>query len=215
MFILDQTNSIANTFIAELRDVDIQNDRLKFRNNLQRLGEILAYEISKSFDFFDTEIQTPLGVKSTKLIIDQPILISVLRAALPFYQGFLNFFDKADSGFVGAYRKENFGMKEVEIEYLYQALPEIEGKILILIDPMLASGNSFVKTINNILKKGNPKMIHIVSVIAAPEGVNLINGSLNIPFKLWTCSLDERLDDRAYINPGLGDAGDLCFGDKI
>ena len=217
MFILEDTNSIANHFLTELRNKTLQNDRLKFRRNLERLGEVMAYEVSKTFDFEETLISTPLGIKNSKLMVEQPILIAVLRAALPFYQGFLNFFDQADTAFIGAYRKEEKegGDLGIEIEYLYQATPDINNKNLILIDPMLATGKSVVKTIENLLLIGKPKEIHIVSVIAAPEGIELIKNSIKIPHKLWLCSLDELLNDQSYIIPGLGDAGDLSFGNKI
>lgn len=215
MFILEDTNSIANHFIAELRNENIQIDRLKFRRNLERLGEVMAYEISKTFDFEESLVSTPLGQKKSNLIINQPILIAVLRAALPFYQGFLNFFDQADSGFIGAFRKEESGDLEIEIEYLYQATPDINNKTLILIDPMLATGKSILKTIENLLLSGNPKEIHIVSVIAAPEGIEFLKAGIKQPYQLWICSLDECLNGQSYIIPGLGDAGDLCFGNKI
>jgi uracil phosphoribosyltransferase len=216
MFILEKNNSVANHFLAELREKNHQNDRLKFRKNLERLGEIMAYEVSKTLTFREVDVETSLGTKRTGLIQEQPVLIAVLRAALPFYQGFLNFFDKADSGFIGAYRKEEENNHEgVEIEYLYQATPDIKNKILILVDPMLATGKSIVKTIENLQAKGNPQHIHIVSVIAAPEGIRYINENVKVPFKLWICSLDERLNEKSYIIPGLGDAGDLCFGNKI
>jgi len=216
MFVLEDTNSVANHFLAELRDINHQNDRMKFRKNLERLGEVMAYEISKSFNFHDVEVLTPLGAKKTYLIYEEPVLIAVLRAALPFYNGFLNFFDKADSGFIGAYRKEEGNENAgIEIEYLYQATPEIDNKNLILIDPMLATGKSIVKTVDNLLLKGSPKSIQIVSVIAAPEGIDFINQSIKSPFKLWVCSIDRCLNEQSYIIPGLGDAGDLSFGDKI
>lgn len=216
MFILEDKNSIANHFLAELRNETVQNDRLKFRRNLERLGEIMAYEVSKKFDFSENIVSTPLGKKRSNLVLEQPILIAVLRAALPFYQGFLNFFDQADSGFIGAYRKEEkTGDPTVEIEYLYQATPDINNKTLILIDPMLATGKSIVKTIENLLLLGIPKSIHIVSVIAAPEGIEYIKANIKQPFHLWLCSVDEYLNDQFYIIPGLGDAGDLCFGNKI
>jgi len=217
MFILEETNSIANHFLAELRNKTLQNDRLKFRRNLERLGEVMAYEVSKTFDFEETLVSTPLGIKNSKLMVEQPILIAVLRAALPFYQGFLNFFDQADTAFIGAYRKEEKEGEDlgIEIEYLYQATPDINNKNLILIDPMLATGKSVVKTIENLLLIGKPKEIHIVSVIAAPEGIELIKDSIKIPHRLWLCSLDEFLNDQSYIIPGLGDAGDLSFGNKI
>jgi uracil phosphoribosyltransferase len=216
MFILEDTNSVANHFIAELRSESIQIDRLKFRRNLERLGEVMAYEISKTFDYEESLVSTPLGEKKSNLIINQPILIAVLRAALPFYQGFLNFFDQADSGFIGAYRKEESGDSEIEIEYLYQATPDINNKTLILIDPMLATGKSILKTIENLLLIGNPKEIHIVSVIAAPEGIEFYKRKCQgADYQLWVCSLDDFLNDQSYIIPGLGDAGDLCFGNKI
>ncbi|MCH6234617.1 uracil phosphoribosyltransferase [Cognataquiflexum rubidum] len=216
MFILEDKNSIANHFLAELRNETLQNDRLKFRRNLERLGEVMAYEVSKAFDFSEIVISSPLGKKKSNLILEQPILIAILRAALPFYQGFLNFFDQADSGFIGAFRKEEqVGDPKVEVEYLYQATPDINNKTLILIDPMLATGKSIVKTIENLLLIGNPKEIHIVSVIAAPEGIEFLKASIKQPYQLWICSLDECLNDQSYIIPGLGDAGDLCFGNKI
>jgi uracil phosphoribosyltransferase len=216
MFILEENNSVANHFLAELRDKNHQKDRLRFRRNLERLGEIMAYEISKTLTYRDVNVETPLGTKKSRLILEQPILISVMRAALPFYQGFLNFFDLADSGFIGAYRKEEENVNEgIEIEYLYQATPDINNKNLILVDPMLATGKSIVKTIENLQIKGIAQNIHIVSVIAAPEGVRYVNENVKIPFKLWICSLDECLNEKSYIIPGLGDAGDLCFGNKI
>ncbi|SNS02447.1 uracil phosphoribosyltransferase [Belliella buryatensis] len=216
MFILNQQNSIANTFLAEIRNIKVQNDRLRFRKNLERLGELLAYEISKSLSFKQELITTPLKETSLNLISDQPVLISVLRAAMPFYQGFLNIYDQADSGFIGAYRTEEVkDGAEIEISLLYQAAPNIEGKEVILIDPMLASGKSFLKSIENLKKNGTPKMIHIASVIAAPEGVDFLKQNINLPYKLWTCALDEKLNPNSYIVPGLGDAGDLAFGQKL
>ncbi|SIS79996.1 uracil phosphoribosyltransferase [Belliella pelovolcani] len=216
MFILNQQNSIANTYLAEIRNVEVQHDRLRFRKNIERLGELLAYEISKSLSFKQTSITTPLKDTSINLISDQPILISVLRAAMPFYQGFLNIYDHADSGFIGAYRTEEVkGGAEIEISLLYQAAPNIDGKEVILIDPMLATGKSFLKSIENLQKNGLPKMIHIASVIAAPEGVAYLEQNIKLPYKLWTCALDEKLNSNSYIVPGLGDAGDLAFGEKL
>ncbi|PSL02013.1 uracil phosphoribosyltransferase [Cecembia rubra] len=216
MFVLAKENSIAHQFLSEVRDIHIQHDRWKFRNNLERLGEIMAYEISKVLDYEEIQIHTPLTETKAKKLKEKPVLISVLRASIPFYQGFLNYFDQADSGFVGAYRKpEKEGDKEVEIEFLYQAAPNIEGREVILIDPMLATGKSFVKTIQNLLQNGTPKTIHIACLIAAPEGVSFIQNNINVPYKLWIGALDEKLNDKFYIVPGLGDAGDLCFGDKI
>lgn len=216
MFVLAKENSIALQFLSEVRDIHIQHDRWRFRKNLERLGEIMAYEISKDLDYEEIHINTPLTDTHAKKLKEKPVLISVLRAAIPFYQGFLNYYDQADSGFVGAYRKpEKEGDKEVEIEFLYQAAPNLEGREVILIDPMLATGKSFVKTIHNLLQNGTPKIIHIACLIAAPEGVSYIQNNINVPYKLWLGALDEKLNDKFYIVPGLGDAGDLCFGDKI
>lgn len=217
MFILDQKNSIANQYLYELRDKNIQMDSLRFRKNLERLGEIMAYEISKSLQFDSKAIETPLGNITIPLLNEQPVLISVMRAAIPFYQGFLNFFDAAESGFIGAYRlPEKVGQKEINIDYLYQAAPSIQGKDVILIDPMLATGKSLLKTVENLLRThGSPSMIHFACVIAAPEGIEYLRNQLSIPFKIWICSLDEKLNDKSYIIPGLGDAGDLCFGPKL
>lgn len=216
MFILNSIDSIAHQFLADIRDIDIQKDRLKFRKNLERLGEIMAYEISKTLEYGDFEVETPLKKTKVKKLKNSPVLISVLRAALPFYQGFINYFDTSDSGFVGAYRKEeNPEKKEIEIDFLYQAAPNLEGKEVILIDPMLATGKSFVKTVQHLLLNGKPKLIHIACIIASPEGVSFIEENLNIPFKLWIGALDESLNEKFYIVPGLGDAGDLSFGNKL
>ncbi|GAB2621722.1 uracil phosphoribosyltransferase [Belliella aquatica] len=216
MFILNETNSIANNFLSEIRDISVHQDRLRFRKNLERLGEIMAYEISKDLDYKETEIHTPLQSTSVNTLDNQPILISVLRAALPFYQGFSNFYDQAPSGFIGAYRaKENSIDSAISIDLDYLAAPDLNGKEIILIDPMLATGKSFIKSVEAMMQNGIPKMIHIASVIAAPEGINFINASMSIPFKIWTCALDEKLNSKSYIIPGLGDAGDLAFGVKL
>ncbi|MFC0261519.1 uracil phosphoribosyltransferase [Fontibacter flavus] len=216
MFILDHQNSIVHQFMTEIRDVQVQKDRLRFRRNFERLGEIMAYEISKDLGYRAIEIQTPLQKTTARVLNEKPVLISVMRAAIPFYQGFLNYFDQADSGFVGAYRKEEKeGDQEIEIEFLYQAAPNLEGREVILVDPMLATGKSFVKTVENLLRNGKPKMLHLVCLIAAPEGVEYLKQNLKLPYKLWVGALDEKLNEKFYIVPGLGDAGDLCFGDKI
>ena len=216
MFILDKDHSLALEFMSEIRNVHTQHDRWRFRKNLERLGEIMSYEISKSLDYQEATIKTPLAETQIKKLKEKPVLISVLRAAIPFYQGFLNYFDQSDSGFVGAYRRsEKEELQEVKIDFLYQATPNLEGREVILIDPMLATGKSFVKTIQNLLANGTPSMIHIASVIAAPEGVAYIQNHIELPYKIWTVSLDDHLNNKSYIVPGLGDAGDLCFGDKV
>lgn len=212
-FVLDEQPSVANRFLAELRDKDIQQDPLRFRKNLERLGEIMAYEISSTLKFKETKIETSLGQKLMQVPNEQPVLISILRAALPYFQGFLNCFDKAESGFIGAFRKEDAA--ELSIELGYIASPNLEGKTLILIDPMLATGKSIVRAVKALESKGMPAQLHIACVVAAPEGVKYLEENLKLPFMLWTCSMDEKLNSDFYIVPGLGDAGDLCFGDKI
>lgn len=213
MFILTQNNSIANQFIAELRDIQVHSERMRFRKNLERLGEILAYEISKSLHFESKEIETPLKKTQMEVPQEQLVLVAVLRASLPFYQGFLNFFDQAESGFIGAFREE--GAKELEINLGYHASPILDGKTVILADPMLATGKSFIRSIEALLTHGTPKKIHIAAAFAAPEGINYLESNLKIPHSLWLGTLDEKLNDLNYIVPGLGDAGDLAFGEKL
>jgi len=213
MFILNSRNSIANEFLKELRSTSLQNDRLRFRRNLERLGEIMAYEISKDLEYGTSSIETPLKSTQVDIIQEQPVIIPILRAALPFFQGVVNYFDHADCGFIGAYRKEDAA--DIEIDFGYMAAPDINDKEVILVDPMLASGKSFIKSIDNLFKNGIPSKVHIVAVIASPEGVAYIQQHLNVPFKFWLCSLDEGLNDKYYIVPGLGDAGDLAYGSKL
>lgn len=213
MFVLADNNNIAQQYLSELRDITVQGDRAKFRLNLQRIGEILSYEISKEMSFAEKEIQTPIESTIGKFLEEQPLLICVLRASMPFFQGFLNVFDKADCGFVGAFRQES-GDK-IEIDFSYQATPDVSGREVILIDPMLATGKSIVKTVNNLLQIGAPKVIHIAGVIAAPEGLDYIAKHIEVPIKLWVAAIDRELNDKSYIVPGLGDAGDLSFGPKL
>lgn len=200
--------------MSEMRDIMVQNDRMRFRRNLERLGEILAYEISKSFSYKAKEVETPLAKTLTSLPDSRLVLISVLRASLPFYQGFLNFFDEAESGFIGAFRDENED-GEIKINLGYHATPSLEGKVIILMDPMLATGKSIIKTLDTILLRGTPSMIHITALFAAPEGIKYIEENLKLPYKLWLGSVDEKLNHLSYIVPGLGDAGDLAFGEKL
>lgn len=214
MLVLDQVDNVGNQFLAELRNIEVQNDRLRFKKNLARLGSIFAYEVSKSLSYQKQSVETPLGTKEIKLINSQPIVLVMLRAALPFYDGFIEFFDHADSGFIGSYRVENED-SPISVNYLYQAFPEIGGREVIILDPMLATGKSMVEAINKILEVGHPKKIHVVSIIAAPEGIEYIQSKIGIPVEIWVGSVDERLNDKSYIVPGLGDAGDLAFGPKI
>jgi len=213
MFILSQQPSIANQFLAELRDKQIQKDRMRFRKNLERLGEVLAFEVSKTLNYQKKEIQTPLEQMEMHLTSDQVVLVAVLRAALPFYQGFLNFFDQAESGFIGAFREESGA--ELTVNLGYHASPNLDNKVLILVDPMLATGQSCVESLQTLLKHGSPKAIHLVAAFAAPEGVEYLKKAISVPYSLWLGTLDEKLNSKSYIVPGLGDAGDLSFGEKL
>jgi uracil phosphoribosyltransferase len=212
VFVLDKRNSIGNQFLSELRDVNHQQDRLRFRTNVERLGQLMAYEISKVLPYQEKDVVTPLGKKAIHVIQEQPVLITILRAGLPFFQGFLNYFDKADCGFIGAYRKEG---EHITIKLDYVATTTLQDRIVILIDPMLATGRSILDSIKAILNNGNPSHIHIVSLVAANEGIKYLNDNLKISFSLWACSVDSELNQQFYIVPGLGDAGDLSFGPKI
>jgi len=215
VFVLNKENSIANQFLAELRDVNHQTDRMRFRKNLARLGQIMAYEFSKSLTYQPTEVQSPLGIAKTAAHTNDILLLTILRAGLPFYEGFLDYFDRADSGFVGAMRHEASTTQEITASATYTASPDTQNKTWVIIDPMLATGKSLLKSINNLLKYGEPRYIHIISVICAPEGIAHIKQNLTTPFQLWTVSIDEKLNEKSYIVPGLGDAGDLSFGQKI
>lgn len=215
MFILNKENSIANHFLAELREVDIQKDRYRFRRNLERLAELLAYEISKTFYYEQKTISTPLETTSVNLLSQFPVIISILRAGIPFHQGFLNVFDHADSGFVGAYRSNIQENDEFDIFMGYKAAPDLKGKVVILADPMLATGKSVVKVADTIKENGLPEKIIIASAIAAPEALLFLENNMSLPFEVYTAAVDEKLNDKAYIVPGLGDAGDLSFGSKL
>jgi len=213
LIILSDQHSIANQFLNEIRDKELQTDRMRFRKNMERMGEVMAYEISKKMSFTECEVTSPLASVKSVTLKTQPVMITVLRAGLVYFQGFVNYFDKADSGFIGAYRKESG--EDIKINLEYMATPGLEGRVVILIDPMLATGKSFVHSVNAILKQGRPAHLHIASLIASPEGLRFVEQHVKIPFTLWTFAVDEKLNDKYYIVPGLGDAGDLSFGDKI
>ena len=208
-----QENSIYNNFIAELRVEVIQKDRMRFKRNLERCGEITAYEISKEFNSVKTDIKTPLGISTINLIEENPVVATILRAGLPLHQGVVNCFDKADNCFISAYRKH--GTKEIEVEIEYLSSPDLEGKTLILTDPMIASGKSMLLAYQAMLKNGTPKFIHIVSVIASREGLDFVKNNFPKNTKIWVGAIDEEMNSKSYIIPGLGDAGDLAFGSKI
>ena len=211
---LGQQNTIFNHFISEIRDVNIQNDSMRFRRNIERIGEIFAYEISKKMEYKTKDITTPLGISTESLIKEKPVLATILRAGLPLHQGLLNYFDSSENAFISAYRKHKKGGNfEIKIEYM--ASPDLDGKTLILCDPMLASGSSMILAIEAILTRGTPKHIHIVSVISSSLGVGYVKE--NIPMQnctLWLGAEDEEMTAQSYIVPGLGDAGDLAFGEK-
>lgn len=207
-------NSIFNQYIAEMRSVNIQKDPMRFRRNLERLGEIFAYEISKTFNYKNVEVTTPLGVKTMSLIEEQPILATILRAGLPMHQGMLHVFDHADNAFISAFRK-HYPDGSFDIQIGYMSSPEMEDRILIICDPMLASGQSMVCAYNEILAQGKPKYIHIVSAIASTQGVDYLQKNLpDSNCTIWLGAVDEELTAQSYIVPGLGDAGDLAFGCK-
>jgi uracil phosphoribosyltransferase len=211
-FILNQQDSVANHFLLELRDVELQRDRLRFRKNLERLGEIMAYEISKKLEYTSVEVKTPLGITHIQTLKYQPVLVTILRAGLAYFQGFINFFDKADCGFIGAYRQEETDHLTIKLSYV--ATQSLESKVVLLIDPMLATGKSAVDAIHAMIKNGKPSHVHIVSMVASPEGIEHVKNNVNVSHSIWTCAVDEKLDENFYIVPGLGDAGDLSYGIK-
>lgn len=211
---LSKEHSLVTNWIAEIRDTEIQKDRMRFRRNLERIGEIAALEISKVLPYKQIEIQTPMGVAKAKVLQEQPVLTTILRAGVPLHQGLLNYFDKADSAFVSAYRKhdKNSGTFEISLEYF--SSPDIEDRIVIISDPMLATGASLVKTIQYLREEGEPKSIHVVAAIACSVGIELVRRTIPTA-TIWCGDIDEELTAKGYIVPGLGDAGDLAYGVKI
>lgn len=211
---LGKENTLLNQFIAEMRDVEVQGDQMRFRKNLERTGEICAYEISKKLEWIKKEVTTPLGTSEVSVLKQQPVIASILRAGLPFHQGMLNFFDKAENAFISAYRKHRKdGTFDVQVEYM--SCPDLTDKILILCDPMLATGASIELVYKALFRNGRPKHIHIASVIASIQGVDYIKKNLPNNISIWCCAIDDELTAQAYIVPGLGDAGDLSYGNKI
>lgn len=210
---LSEQYSILCDWISELRDLQLQTDRMRFRRNLERIGEVAGFEISKTLKYDDREIQTPLGISACKTLREQPVLATILRAGLPLHQGLLNIFDKADNAFISAYRKhKRDGTFDISLDYI--SSPEIENRIVIISDPMLATGSSLVKTIKFLREEGHPSEIHIVVAIACTVGIEyVLRAEPNI--KLWCGAIDEELTAKGYIVPGLGDAGDLAFGAKV
>lgn len=213
---LEETPSLVSRFMRELRDTTIQNDPLRFRRNLERIGEVMAYEISKRLDYYDETVDTPLAKSAVKETSDKIVLATILRAGLPFHQGFLNYFDHAENAFVSAYRryKEKGDKFEVLVEYM--ASPDINGKTLILVDPMLATGSSMELGYQAMLQNGTPAKIHIASVIASRQAMDYIRKVMpEEKTTIWTAAIDPEINSHSYIVPGLGDAGDLAFGVKL
>lgn len=212
---ISEQNSILTHFLSQLRNVEIQKDSMRFRRNIERIGEIMSYEISKTLEFKPVEVQTPLAVKQTYEFKDQVVICSILRAGLALHYGFLNYFDDSENGFISAYRHHYNNDEKFEIKVEYQAIPNINDKILLLVDPMLATGQSLVAVFNQLISTQKPKEIHIATVIATPEGVEYLKQNLPNSCHLWIAVLDEKLNDKKYIVPGLGDAGDLAYGSKL
>ena len=209
---LSEHHSLVSNWISELRDTSLQGDRMRFRRNIERIGEVAAYEISKGLAFEEKDTTTPLGIAKQKVLQQQPVLATILRAGMPLHQGMLNYFDKADSAFIAAYRKHRHdGSFEINLEYI--ACPSLDDRTVILCDPMLATGASLVKTIEFLKREGQFKEMHVVSVIACTEGIDFLRRhEPNV--KIWCGAIDEELTAKGYIVPGLGDAGDLAFGEK-
>jgi len=209
---LSEQHSLVSNWINELRDINIQQDRMRFRANLERIAEIAAYEISKVLPFVEIEVETPLGTAVSKTLKDQPVLATILRAGIPMHNGLLNYFDKADNAFVAAYRKhEKDGTFEISLEYM--SCPDLENRIVIVSDPMLATGSSLVKTIHFLKEEGPPKEIHVVCAIACTVGIEYVKRE-DPSVTIWCGDIDEELTAKGYIVPGLGDAGDLAYGSK-
>lgn len=210
---LSKEHSLVSNYVAEIRDVDMQSDRMRFRRNLERIGSIAAYEISKVLPYVDSEIQTPLGIAICKTLKNQPVLATILRAGLAMHEGLLHYFDKADNAFISAYRKHKAdGSFEISLEYL--SSPELDDRILIVSDPMLATGASLVKTVQYLRVEGEPSSIHIVTAIACTVGLEYVRREIP-KATIWCGDIDDELTAKGYIVPGLGDAGDLAYGPKI
>lgn len=210
---LSEEHSLVSNWLSEVRDVEIQGDRMRFRRNLERIGEVAAYEISKKLAWTEKDITTPLGTSSCKVLEKHPVLATILRAGLPMHQGLLNYFDKADNAFISAYRKHNAdGSFEISLDYI--SCPEMEDRVVIISDPMLATGSSLVKTLQFIREEGNPSEIHIVCAIACTVGIEFVLRA-EPKATIWCGDIDDEITAKGYIVPGLGDAGDLAYGVKV
>ena len=208
-------NSLVGQFMSEIRNKELQQDRLRFRANIQRLGQIMAYEISKRLQYKAVGVTTPLGVKECNVLSDRVVLASILRAGLPFHEGFLSYFDGAENAFVSAYRKYFPKTDDFVVHIEYIASPRLDGKTLIIVDPMLATGSSMELAYQALETKGQPAHIHVASVVATPKAIDVVRQHLPVEkTTLWTCDIDEELNEHSYIVPGLGDCGDLLYGEK-
>ncbi len=213
---LAEQNSIVNQYLAELRDKDYQQNRLLFRNNIRRIGQMMAFELSKTLHYAAHDVETPLGTAHVNLPQDDLVIATVLRAGLPFHQGFLDVFDHAASAFVSAYRMyTNREHTEVGVHTEYMAAPSVEGKTLVIVDPMLATGGSMAAAYEAFLKTGTPKQVHICSVIGTDEGIEVVRQAVPEDATLWCAVIDPGMNDHKYIVPGFGDCGDLCYGEKL
>jgi uracil phosphoribosyltransferase len=210
---LSNTKSLIGNFLSEIRSVEIQKDPLRFRKNFERIAEIMAYEVSKTLHFKTIEVTTPLAIATVDVISEQPVLATILRAGLSMHQGLLNYFDKADSAFISAYRRHS-SEEEFDIHVEYLAAPTIDNKVVIISDPMLATGSSMVTVYKALLKQGNPSKIIVVSAIATQEAINFVQKHLPLNTDIWVAAIDSELTAQSYIVPGLGDAGDLAYGIK-
>ena len=211
---LGDRHSVFNQYMSEIRDLTVQADSMRFRRNLERVGEIMAYEISKTMDYEIRSVNTPLGVSECEVMVSQPVLATILRAGLPMHQGFLNYFDRAENTFVSAYRIHHNDDDAFDVEIEYLASPDLEGKTVILCDPMLATGSSMVLAYKALLERGTPRHIHVATVIASEQGIGFIQQNMPDETTVWTGAVDKELTPRSYIVPGLGDAGDLAYGSK-
>ncbi len=212
---LGEANSLLNKFVAEIRDVNIQKDSMRFRRNIERIGEILGYELSKALSYKSQLVETPLGSKEMFLPNDELVLCSVLRAGLPLHQGLLNYFDAAENAFISAYRHHRGDEDAFEVIVNYFAAPSLENKTLVLTDPMLATGKTLENVLKALKKHGTPRQIHIISVIGSTLGIEHITEVFPENTQLWIAAIDTQLNNKGYIMPGIGDAGDLAYGEKL
>ncbi len=212
---VSKQNSILNKFIAEIRDKNIQKDSLRFRTNIERMGQIISYELSKTLNYKSKDIVTPLGVKNMQVLDDQVVLASILRAGLPLHMGVLHIFDDAENAFISAYRQHQENSDDFTIQIDYIATPSIQDKVLVLVDPMLATGQSLVAVYEKLKQFGTPKQLHVISIIGSKTGIDYLEKKLPENTYLWIADFDQELNSKGYIVPGLGDAGDLAYGKKL